>query len=62
MEFGFKTSSACCVVQSAPPPLTTHGRTPDIDAILDAIETAEKFVDIAIKYYLPCSVYVADQQ
>ena len=49
-------------MQSSPPPLCPHGRTSDIDAILDVIGKAEKFVDIAVMDYLPYMVYVRDQK
>ncbi|KAL1422217.1 hypothetical protein MTO96_022349 [Rhipicephalus appendiculatus] len=42
---------------SAPPFLTTAGRTEDIDAILDVIRKAKEFVYVAVMNYLPLDYY-----
>ncbi|XP_030565550.1 phospholipase D3 [Drosophila novamexicana] len=40
-------------ISSAPPPLTASGRTHDLDAILNCIDTALEFVHIAVMDYYP---------
>ncbi|XP_030240665.1 phospholipase D3 [Drosophila navojoa] len=40
-------------ISSAPPPLTASGRTHDLDAILNCIDTAAEFVHIAVMDYYP---------
>ncbi|XP_051630289.1 5'-3' exonuclease PLD3-like [Manacus candei] len=38
---------------SSPPPLCAEGRTADLDALLDVINGAAAFVDVAVMTYLP---------
>ncbi|KAL7741444.1 hypothetical protein ACLKA6_000769 [Drosophila palustris] len=42
---------------SAPPPLSADGRTHDLDAILNTIDTALKFVHISVMDYQPLIVF-----
>lgn len=44
-------------VSSSPPPLSATGRTHDLDAILHTINTALKFVHIAVMDYYPLIVF-----
>ena len=43
--------------QSSPAPLCAYGRTPDIDAILHVINTAQQYVHIAVMDYFPTTLY-----
>ncbi|ALC40110.1 CG43345, partial [Drosophila busckii] len=40
-------------ISSAPPPLTADGRTHDLDAILNCIDTAQQLLHIAVMDYYP---------
>nr|BAN21362.1 conserved hypothetical protein [Riptortus pedestris] len=42
---------------SSPPPICPPGRTTDIDAILESIEKADKFVYVAVMDYMPLMIY-----
>ncbi|XP_055371002.1 5'-3' exonuclease PLD3-like isoform X2 [Condylostylus longicornis] len=42
---------------SSPPPLSPRGRTQDLDAIINTILHAEKFVYIAVMDYFPLTIY-----
>ncbi len=42
--------------QCSPPDLTPEGRTSDLDAILDVIERAEKYIHIAVTEYITSSI------
>lgn len=44
-------------LQSSPPPLCASGRSNDIDALLNVINTAEKFIYIAVMDYAPAVVF-----
>ena len=43
--------------QSSPPQLCPDGRTSDIIALLDVIDSAQKFVYIAVMDYIPAIIY-----
>ena len=43
--------------QSSPPAFCPKGRTNDIDAILDVMDKAKKFINIAVMDYLPTTDY-----
>ncbi|XP_013104942.2 5'-3' exonuclease PLD3 [Stomoxys calcitrans] len=45
------------LLSSSPPPLTASGRVHDIDAIVEIISTARKFVNIAVMDYVPLMMY-----
>lgn len=47
--------------KSAPPQFCPKGRTGDIEAILDLIEKAQKFVYIAVMDYTPMIVFVKNK-
>ncbi|EDS44913.1 phospholipase D3 [Culex quinquefasciatus] len=49
-------------LSSSPPPMSTRGRTHDVDAILDVIERAEKFIHISVMDYLPLTLYTPKTQ
>lgn len=44
-------------LQSSPPPMSPKGRTQDIDAIVDVIKNAEKFIHISVMDYFPLTVF-----
>lgn len=43
--------------QSSPPPFSPKGRTHDIDALLNTISSAKRFVYIAVMDYFPLKIY-----
>lgn len=49
-------------ISSSPPAMSTEGRTHDIDAILDVIERAEKFIHISVMDYVPLTLYTPKTQ
>nr|XP_037272177.1 5'-3' exonuclease PLD3-like [Rhipicephalus microplus] len=56
-HFNLNGTSTLSYIASAPPFLTTAGRTEDIDAILDVITKAKEFVYVAVMNYLPLDYY-----
>lgn len=44
-------------ISSSPPPFSAVGRTGDIDALLNVILTAEKFVHISVMDYEPLILF-----
>jgi phospholipase D3/4 len=44
-------------LQSSPPPFNPTGRTNDIDALVNVIRHAEKFIYIAVMDYFPLTIY-----
>jgi phospholipase D3/4 len=46
------------VHQSSPPSFCPEGRTNDLDAILDVIDKAEKYIHIAVMDYFPTTLYM----
>lgn len=46
-------------ISSSPPPMSTSGRSHDVDAILDVIQRAEKFIHISVMDYIPLTLYSA---
>lgn len=46
---------------SSPPPFCATGRTNDIDALLQVISSAKKFVYVAVMDYIPAVVYVPEK-
>ncbi|ALC39430.1 CG9248 [Drosophila busckii] len=48
-------------VSSSPPPLSATGRTHDLDAILNTINTALEFVNVAVMDYYPLLVFTSKQ-
>lgn len=51
-----KNYTMSAYISSAPPSLSANGRTHDLDAILNCIETASEFVHIAVMDYYPLVV------
>lgn len=49
-------------ISTSPPPLVANGRTHDLDAILNCIDTALEFVNIAVMDYFPLIVNGAKVQ
>lgn len=56
MIFKF-TLNNLLIFQSSPPPMSPNGRSQDIDAIVNVIEKAEKFVHISVMDFFPVSLY-----
>ncbi|XP_062546616.1 5'-3' exonuclease PLD3-like [Armigeres subalbatus] len=44
-------------ISSSPPPMSTNGRSHDIDAIINVIQKAEKFIHISVMDYVPLTLY-----
>ncbi|XP_068106908.1 5'-3' exonuclease PLD3 [Hyperolius riggenbachi] len=53
MEITVNNTPSHIYLSSAPPPLSAKGRTDDIDAILNIIDDAKKFVYISVMDYTP---------
>lgn len=51
------TSKSLTYFSSSPPPLSPEGREEDIDAILDVIKYAKKFVHVAVMDFVPAFLY-----
>ncbi|KAI1286230.1 5'-3' exonuclease PLD3 [Halotydeus destructor] len=49
--------SSAIYLSSSPLALNTDGRTNDIDAILNVIDSAQEFIDIAVMDYFPMFIY-----
>ena len=52
----------CVFSQSSPKPLCPTGRTNDIDAVIHIIDTAKKYVHIAVMDYFPLYIYTRHLQ
>ena len=50
------------LLKSSPKPLCPHGRTTDIDAILDVISKAQHYVHIAVMDYFPLTLYTPHRE
>lgn len=48
---------AAVFLSSSPPPLCAAGRTADLAAIIGVIDTAAKFIDVAVMTYLPTTEF-----
>lgn len=57
LQLKFNGIPAKVYLSSAPPQLSTRGRTDDLAAILSVIEDAEQFVHVSVMDYLPQSLY-----
>ncbi|XP_058816452.1 5'-3' exonuclease PLD3-like [Topomyia yanbarensis] len=44
---------------SSPPPMSTQGRAHDVDAIVNVIQRADKFIHISVMDYFPLTLYTA---
>ncbi|XP_016964242.1 5'-3' exonuclease PLD3 [Drosophila biarmipes] len=56
-----KNTSMEGFLTSSPPPLSARGRTNDLDAILNTINTAISYVNIAVMDYYPLIIYEKNQ-
>ncbi|XP_037227784.1 5'-3' exonuclease PLD3 [Falco rusticolus] len=56
------TDAAVYFSQSSPPALCAAGRTQDLGALLNVIDTAEDFVDVAVMSYLPTTEFSHPQR
>jgi len=45
--------------QSSPPPFCPEGRSTDIDAVIDVISRAERFIYISVMDYFPLQIYTS---
>ncbi|XP_054006536.1 5'-3' exonuclease PLD3-like isoform X1 [Hylaeus anthracinus] len=59
MTFTLMENRYRAYIASSPPPFSPKGRTNDVDAILNCIEKAEKFIYIAVMDYFPLTIYTA---
>ena len=57
-----KTNVLWFILQSAPPAFCPKGRSNDIDAILDVMDKAQKFIYIEVMEYLPTTYYGNPQE
>ncbi|XP_014118084.1 PREDICTED: phospholipase D3, partial [Pseudopodoces humilis] len=53
LQLELNGSAAAVFFSSSPPPLCAAGRTPDLSALLGAIDGAERWLDVAVMSYLP---------
>lgn len=53
MQLTFNGTNATAFIGSSPPAFCPSGRTSDIDGLLHVIETAQKFVYVAVMDYIP---------
>ncbi|CAI9730716.1 5' [Octopus vulgaris] len=57
LNVNFNGTNYNTYLSSSPPPFCANGRTGDIDAILDVIHSAKKFIHIAVMDYAPALIY-----
>uniref|UniRef100_T1J970 PLD phosphodiesterase domain-containing protein n=1 Tax=Strigamia maritima TaxID=126957 RepID=T1J970_STRMM len=57
LHIKFNDSNAYTYLASSPPPFCAQGRTSDIDAILDVINSADKYIYVAVMDYFPATIY-----
>lgn len=43
--------------QSSPPPMSPTGRSQDVDAIVNVIQNADKFIHISVMDYVPMEIF-----
>lgn len=55
-KIGFQTN-IFFLLKSSPPPMSPEGRSQDIDAIVNVIENADKFIHISVMDFIPMSLY-----
>uniref|UniRef100_G3UL33 5'-3' exonuclease PLD3 n=1 Tax=Loxodonta africana TaxID=9785 RepID=G3UL33_LOXAF len=53
MEICLNGTPALAYLASAPPPLCPSGRTPDLKALLNVVDSARSFIYVAVMNYLP---------
>jgi len=57
MMIALNGSDTVTYVASSPPELCPSGRTKDLDAILDTMNRANQYIDIAVMDYIPAMLY-----
>ncbi|XP_061875603.1 5'-3' exonuclease PLD3 isoform X2 [Colius striatus] len=62
LELKLNDTDAAVYFSSSPPALCAAGRTQDLGALLNVIDTAEDFVDIAVMSYLPTTEFSRPQR
>ncbi|NXJ87087.1 PLD3 Phospholipase, partial [Trogon melanurus] len=62
LELKLNDTDAAVYFSSSPPALCAAGRTQDLDALLNVIDAAEDFVDIAVMSYLPTTEFSHPQR
>ncbi|XP_010073863.1 PREDICTED: phospholipase D3 [Pterocles gutturalis] len=62
LELKLNGTDAAVYFSSSPPALCAAGRTPDLSALLNIIDAAEDFVDIAVMSYLPTTEFSHPQR
>ncbi|XP_010165001.1 phospholipase D3, partial [Antrostomus carolinensis] len=62
LELKLNDTDAAVFFSSSPPVLCPTGRTQDLDALLNVIDAAEEFVDIAVMSYLPTTEFSHPQR
>jgi phospholipase D3/4 len=58
----FFKSNILASFQSSPPPFCPEGRSTDIDAIIDIISRAERFIYISVMDYFPLQIYIPERR
>ncbi|KAK3092765.1 hypothetical protein FSP39_006993 [Pinctada imbricata] len=58
MQIKFNGTDALTYLSSSPPPFCAKGRTIDVDAIVNIINDADKFVYIAVMDYFPSTQFI----
>ncbi|KAM6395739.1 5'-3' exonuclease PLD3 [Rhynochetos jubatus] len=62
LELKLNDTDAAVYFSSSPPALCAAGRTQDLGALLDVIDAAEDFVDVAVMSYLPTTEFSHPQR
>ncbi|NWX23929.1 PLD3 Phospholipase, partial [Aegotheles bennettii] len=62
LELKLNDTDAAVYFSSSPPPLCATGRTEDLDALINVIDAAKVFVDIAVMSYLPTTEFSHPQR
>uniref|UniRef100_A0A8C4XN15 5'-3' exonuclease PLD3 n=1 Tax=Falco tinnunculus TaxID=100819 RepID=A0A8C4XN15_FALTI len=62
LELKLNDTDAAVYFSSSPPALCAAGRTQDLGALLNVIDTAEDFVDVAVMSYLPTTEFSHPQR
>ncbi|CAL1537325.1 unnamed protein product [Lymnaea stagnalis] len=58
----YNQSKGLVYLSSSPPPFCPDGRTKDLDAIVNVIRAANKFIYIAVMDYLPLTIYTRPEK
>ncbi|KAM9514642.1 5'-3' exonuclease PLD3 [Guaruba guarouba] len=62
LELRLNGTAAAVYFSSSPPPLCAAGRTQDLRALLNVIDAAEAFVDVAVMSFLPTTEFSHPQR